>query len=230
MRTTDDNKGGARLEAELVDPRAGAALRESEQRLRDQQRLVAGLRHRVRNTLAMVRSLVRRTAQNSRTVEEMAAHLQGRIDAFARVQAKMMMTDGSVNLMSLVEDELLAHATREGKHLVLEGEEVSLGGKPAEMLGLAIHELSANAVKFGALVADGGQIRVSWKVEERRLRLIWEEGGLSEPLARPDREGFGLELLGRVLPYEIDADTTVEFRPEGLRFVLSMPVGENVRR
>jgi len=50
------------------------------------QRLHAELQHRVRNTLAVIRSIVRRTAESSETVEDFATHLDGRIDAFSRVQ------------------------------------------------------------------------------------------------------------------------------------------------
>ena len=49
--------------------------------------LLAELQHRVRNTLAVIRSIARRTAETSSTVEDYAMHLEGRIDAFARVQA-----------------------------------------------------------------------------------------------------------------------------------------------
>jgi two-component system CheB/CheR fusion protein len=60
------------------------------------------------------------------------------------------------------------------------------------------------------------------------LRLSWEESGLDQPVTGPERQGFGLELLQRTLPYDLRADTEVEFRREGLRFRMAMPLGPGV--
>lgn len=144
----------------------------------ERQRLLLGeLQHRVRNTLGVVRSIARRTALTSESVEEMAAHLDGRIDAFARVQAMVTRRpEGGVDLATLIEDELRAHAAREGEKIRVSGMDVLLKAKPAETLSLAIHELTTNAVKHGAL-AQGGWLAVRWTVADGRLRLVWEERG-----------------------------------------------------
>lgn len=187
--------------------------------------LLAELQHRVRNTLAVMRSITRRTAQNSETVDEMAGHLEGRIDAFARVQSMATRApDGAIDLTALIEDELVAHAAREGEQLSLKGPEVRLKAKAGELISLAIHELATNAVKYGALTNTGGKLAISWKVQGNRLELVWQEGGVAGRVAEPSHEGFGLELLRRVIPYELSAETEVDFRPKGLRFTLSMPL------
>jgi PAS domain S-box-containing protein len=200
---------------------------------RHQQTLLAELQHRVRNTLAVVRSIARRTAETSDSVEEMAAHLQGRLDAFSRVQAVVTRNpEAGIGLAGLVEDELLAHAVREGERLTIEGEEISLKSRPAETLSLAIHELATNAVKYGALSSGEGLISVQWARAEQdgqeRLKLVWRESGVDMKESRPGRQGFGLELLQRTLPYDLRAETRVEFGADGLRFTLDMPLGPNV--
>jgi PAS domain S-box-containing protein len=200
---------------------------------RHQQTLLAELQHRVRNTLAVVRSIARRTAETSDSVEEMASHLQGRLDAFSRVQAVVTRNpEAGVGLGSLIEDELLAHAAREGDRLLIEGSSISLKPRPAESLSLAIHELTTNAVKYGALSSSEGRIKVRWfrEVEdgEERLKLIWEESGVDMSRSHPDRTGFGLELLQRTLPYDLRARTELEFRPQGVRFTLDMPLGSHL--
>ena len=199
-----------------------------------QRTLLAELQHRVRNTLAVVRSIARRTADQSGTVDEMSSHLQGRLDAFSRVQSAVTRNpDAGVDLTSIVEDELLAHAAREGRHLKINGPELGLKPKAAETLSLAVHELATNAVKYGALSDEAGSLSVTWKREQAegadRLKLLWEEAGLPEALpGEPERQGFGMELLTRTLPYELRADVSVEFRPQGLRFALEMPLGSDV--
>ena len=228
-RSTDNFIAGAVLTFHDVTGtvKAEAALRESEGRLRI---LLAELQHRVRNTLAMVKSIALRTAESSGSVEEMAAQLAGRFDAFARVQAVVTSNpDAKIELSSIVHDELKAHAIGEGERLSIDGPPISLQTKPAESISLAIHELATNAVKHGAL-ANGGRIDVKWKIEgndgQRHLRFVWSEEGLEEPLTDPDRRGFGLELLTRVLPYDLKAKTDVKFERNGLRFSLHAPMDD----
>lgn len=196
---------------------------------RHQRLLLAELQHRVRNTLGVVRSIVRRTAGTSRTVEDMEGHLQGRLSAFSRVQAALTRAaEAGVELAHLVDDELLAHAAREGETIRATGPEVNLPPRVAEALSLAVHELASNAVKHGALSTDTGRLKVSWRTENRDgaewLHFTWQEFGVRVPANAPAREGFGLELLERSLPYELDARTRAEFLPTGFRFTLSMPL------
>jgi PAS domain S-box-containing protein len=194
-----------------------------------QKMLLGELQHRVRNTLGVIRSIGRRTAESSADVEDMWSHLEGRIDAFSRVQAAVTRKpDAGVDLASLIEDELRAHAAREGERLRVSGPDLALKPRTAETLSLAIHELATNAVKYGALGAPTGMLSVTWRRELGRLELFWEEGGLQGLSPTPARHGFGLELLQRTLPYELDAESRIEFRPQGLRFALSVPLGPNV--
>ena len=200
---------------------------------RHQQTLLAELQHRVRNTLAVVRSIARRTAQTSDSVDEMASHLQGRIDAFSRVQAVVTRNpEAGIDLAGLIEDELLAHAAREGERLTIVGPEISLKPRPAESISLGIHELATNAVKYGALCSAEGRVAVRWARERsaagEALVLVWEESGVEMDGAEPERQGFGLELLQRTLPYDLRADTRVEFNRGGLRFTMNMPLGADV--
>jgi two-component system CheB/CheR fusion protein len=212
-----------------AEHRAAEALRESHAH---QQTLLAELQHRVRNTLAVVRSIAQRTAENSNSVEGMLSHFRGRLDAFSRVQAALTRNvGGTVSLITLIEDELVAHAAREGEQVSIEGPEIMLEVKTAERLSLAIHELTTNAVKHGALTSDKGRIRISWKREKAtdgaRLLLNWKESGV-EVEENPEREGFGMELLLRSLPYDVQGETKVALHPHGLEFDLSMPLPEPV--
>jgi PAS domain S-box-containing protein len=206
--------------------RAEIALRDSE---RHANLLLAELQHRVRNTLAVVRSIARRTAENSSSAEDMLAHFQGRLDAFSRVQAALTRSPhGRVELMSLVEDEFVAHATHEGGQVKIAGPNVDLEPKTAERLSLAIHELTTNAVKHGALVNPRGRVRVTWNTETtgdgQRFELTWKESGVKVNGRRIVREGFGMELLRRSLPYDLQGETEVELERDGLRFQLRMPL------
>jgi two-component sensor histidine kinase len=87
---------------------------------------------------------------------------------------------------------------------------------------LALHELTTNAIKFGALSAAQGRVAVAWDENERDgyLRLEWREAGVPVLLTTPRTHGFGVELLENTLPYELGARTSVEFAPGGLVCVI----------
>lgn len=213
--------------------RAEAALRESEARLRT---LLAELQHRVRNTLALVKSITTRTAESSDSVDEMAAHLTGRLEAFARVQSAVTRNpDAGIDLMSLLSDEMLAHAAHEGDQFTAKGPTVALQAKAAESLSLALHELTTNAVKHGALHGrNGGRIAVRWDYAgsdgNRYLEFEWRERGVDGVDRKPPRVGFGMELLKRILPYDLGAKTEVGIGADGLKFAMQLPISHLVER
>jgi two-component system CheB/CheR fusion protein len=191
-----------------------------------QQARFAGLQHHMRNTLAVIRSIVRRTMEKSEYLEEAAAHLEGRINAFARVQAAITRHPSiEINLASIVADELRAAGGREGENLAIEGPPLTLAPKAAETMGLAIHELATNALKYGALASSSrsGRIDIQWRLEEDLLRFVWAESGVDD-LKQTERLGFGFEVLERTLPYELGAMVELRFAPSGLSFTAALPL------
>lgn len=199
-------------------------------RLREHERLLlAELQHRVRNTLAVIRSIARRTADTTDTAEDYAMHLEGRINAFARVQAAVTRDPlGGVSLLDLVAEELIAATAREGENATLEGPNVRLSGREAEIFGLAIHELATNAIKFGALSEPAGRISIRWSIEETEnqpiLHFVWKEKGLHLDPEEPRRRGFGTELLERTLSYQLLGEGKASFEQDGVRCVIRMPL------
>jgi two-component system CheB/CheR fusion protein len=193
-----------------------------------QKVLLAELQHRVRNTLAVIRSIARRTAETSETVEDYAMHFDGRLDTFARVQAAVTRDPtAGIDLAALVAEELISCAAREGEQFNLSGPAVRLQPKAAETLGLAIHELATNAVKYGALSSRNGHMTVAWHLEDRdgaqRLRVEWTETGVPVLAHAPRRSGFGTKLLTQTLPYQLRGTTTLTFQPGGLQCTIELP-------
>ncbi len=192
-----------------------------------QKTLLAELQHRVRNILSVIRSMVRRTQEEGQTAEEFIQHLEGRLGALARTQVLLTRrVDAGVDLETLIRGELLAHAA--GKDQVrISGPNVELPPKAAEVLTLAVHELTTNSVKYGAL-AQNARIEIDWDVDEdsgeRRLRLRWSEHGVSMVQDAPRREGFGTELITRRVAYELRGTGTLEMRPGGILCTLDFPL------
>lgn len=222
----------AALRAEIT--RLQQQLEEAERR---NSMLLSKLQHRVRNTLAIIRSVARRTAQASCTVEGFLAHLDARLSAIARAQMMALRDAGeSLSLDQLLGEELLAHAAHEGEQVSLDGPAVRLGFAVAGPLGLAIHELVANAVKHGALSVPQGRIKVSWQMEAGQdqdgrgpaLCLDWQETGVPTAGPAPRRRGFGTEMIEQTLPYELGATASLGFGPDGMHCKIILPVTVNV--
>ncbi len=197
------------------------ALRESDRR---QRTLLGELQHRVRNNLAVVRSITRRTAEASDTAEDLAAHLDGRIGALSRAQAEATRDpERGMDLRALIDDELLAAAIVEHERVRVDGPNVRLRHKAGETLTLAMHELVTNSLKFGAL-SDDGALSITWRVHGDRLALDWSERLREADPARVPRRGFGTEMLDQTLPYELGADVAFEVGASTVRCGIRLPL------
>lgn len=189
----------------------------------------AEVEHRARNTLSLLRSIVARSAPLQTGVEEFAMHLQGRIEALARIQlAGAVGGHRGIDLATLVAEELQAAAAHEDEQVTVEGPPVSVGFRAAEKIGLAVHELATNALKYGALAEPEGTVEVRWRIDSERepaLVLDWTERGVAGPVVRL-RDGFGSELIERALPYELAATTILAFEPGGARCTMRFPLAK----
>jgi two-component system CheB/CheR fusion protein len=214
----------ADLHAEIACLRRRVSVEEAQNRV-----LLSSLRHRVRNALAVIRSVARRTAQNRETVADFQAHLDARLGAIARAQEMALRdADETVLLSELLAEELRAHAAREGDQFTLSGPRVRLGYGVAGPLSLAIHELATNAVKFGALSASSGRIEVVWRTRragsDQAIELSWRETGGMIPPPSDRQKGFGTEMVERTLPYELNATTSLTFGADGLECLIKLPI------
>jgi two-component system, chemotaxis family, CheB/CheR fusion protein len=197
-----------------------------------QRLLLAELQHRVRNTLGVVRSIARRSAETSTSVEDYASHLDGRLNAFARTQAMVTRDpEGGVDLEYLVVEEMLGYNAREGEQLRVSGPPVRFQPKAAETFALAIHELATNAIKYGALSRPTGKVDVSWRLDTggdpTELILDWKERG-GPRVEPPQRNGFGTELLEKTLAFELKGKTTLNYDPTGLHCTIEILLNRRV--
>ncbi len=202
-------------------------------RLQDRQQvLLHELQHRVRNILALVRSVALRTARTSEDVQGYARTLEGRINAMARTQNVLTSApDATIALSTILRDEIEANGGEIGGAVTLSGPDVILSGKAAESLTLALHELSTNAAKYGALATPEGRLAVTWTVEAgpagEAVALVWQESAVPRPV--PGRRGFGSELVENVVPYELGGTGKLEFGSDGIRCLLGLPVTADIR-
>jgi two-component system, chemotaxis family, CheB/CheR fusion protein len=189
--------------------------------------LLAGMQHRTRNLLASVRSLAAYTAEHAESVAEFTEHFDGRLTALARCQGIIMRSgDEGADLEELLREEFLSHAVDQSEQITLSGEGVRLGPRVAEAIGLALHELTTNALKYGALANDAGELAISWIKFDGSVAIDWAETGAPAPV-RARREGFGRELIERGLPFQLGAHTTLEFKPTGVHCRITAKVSDS---
>ena len=183
---------------------------------------LAEYQRHVKNLVATIRSIAIRTAETSASLEEFSAHFDGRLAALARTQ-HILVRAGSfdIDLEEMVHEELLAQAA--GKDSMVQGPSVRLSSKTAEALGLALHELAVNAVKYGALAGSDGQLAITWQTDANGLLLEWRESGVAAVDPRPGHCGFGREWIERGLPYQLKASTELEFLPGGVVCTIALP-------
>lgn len=198
-----------------------------------QQLLLAELQHRVRNILTVVRSVFSRTVESGGSIEEIADHYRGRLDSLARTQVIVTQrADGTVDLENLIRDELLSVGVSGSPSISIEGPDVTLRSREAESLGLAIHELTTNALKYGAIKIPDATLDIRWTTNmdyggRPRLHLTWLEQGVPAVALHPVREGFGMELIKEALPYRLGAETSFELRDGGICCTISLPLPED---
>jgi PAS domain S-box-containing protein len=172
--------------------------------------------HRANNLMAVVQGAV--SLSHAETVPELKSVLIGRITALAR--AHQLLADGrweGADLRRLIEDELHPFANPGDGRVSVEGEAFALSPQLAQSVAMAVHELTTNAVKHGALSVDSGRVEVSWTASApgRAPVITWRERG-GPPAPAPGRRGMGMTLLERALQGAADGRTEIEWADEGL--------------
>ena len=168
--------------------------------------------HRSNNLLGLVQSLVHLTKADS--VDEYRAAIEQRLIALAganRLISKARWEN--VDLRSLVEIELGPYADRQ---VAISGAPISLSPPSAQYLGMLVHELCTNAVKYGALSVEDGRVKLKWSVDDNgSLMLVWsEEGG--PPVVEPVEKNTGSAVIEGSIRH-LRAEIFREWRREGLR-------------
>lgn len=202
-----------------------AALRWFEEQASIRNSLTRELNHRVKNTLANVLSIIALTRRRVESLDDFADSLDGRIRALSATHDLLTRSDwGTTPVRSVIEAELLPYASAGDHQVELAGPDVELAPNDALSLGLATHELATNAAKYGPLSTSGGKVSVIWRmVAENLLRIEWQESG--GPPVPPQRgRGFGTDLIERIVAKELNNPVRLEFDPNGVRCVLTIPV------
>jgi two-component sensor histidine kinase len=209
-----------------IDQVSGAlvnAQRSIEDKNRQAKRLMDELNHRVKNTIATLQALARYSYYPGETGDSFYDRFEGRLIALTKTHDLLTHTRwDNASLQEIARNELDAY----GERVVIKGEEVFLGPRMALSLAMVLHELATNAVKYGSLSREDGEVALSWEIVGEELRLAWRESGGPEVI-RPEERGFGMRLIEASARRELGGTVEFDFRSEGLvcKVAIPLPVG-----
>ncbi|HEX8578082.1 MAG TPA: sensor histidine kinase, partial [Allosphingosinicella sp.] len=180
-----------------------------------QRLLINELNHRVKNTLALVQGLALQSFRDGRDPAEARTAFQHRLAALAAAHDLLTRESWEGATLRGLAEGALGHLIGQERRVEISGPDVTLGPKAAVSLVMALHELSTNASKYGALSVPSGRVTVAWTLDGDRLRLEWREQG-GPPVTAPGRRGFGLRMIERALAADLGGGVAMEFEPTGL--------------
>jgi two-component system, chemotaxis family, CheB/CheR fusion protein len=205
------------------------ALRVSEAQMRV---LIDELQHRTRNLIGVVMAVVERTGSAGQTMDQFKTSLSERLMALARVQGLLSRAapGEGVTFDSLLESEISAQSENGGT-VTLDGPlGIILNSISVQALAMALHELTTNALKYGALGQDDGRLAIRWRVQAESgsswILVDWKESGVvgAGASARPKGAGNGRRLIEDALPYQFGARTTFAIEPDGVHCTIALPL------
>ncbi len=208
-----------------LERRVAERTEELEQATKRQELLAREVDHRAKNALAVVQSIVRLTRADS--VENFSRAVHGRIRAMANAHALLSASRwAGASLAQLVDEELSPFQA--GARTEASGPAVTLRPAAAQAVAMALHELATNAAKYGSLSVKGGVVAVSWRVRNDVLIIEWSEFGGPMVKAPPERVGFGAKVIEASIAEQLSGDVHLEWRPQGLRCVLTIGGADGV--
>jgi len=190
--------------------------------------LMREVNHRSKNLLTVVLSMARQTARNSQPAEFIDRFSQ-RLYALSGSQDLIVQGNwGGVSVKGLVQSQL-QHLGEELKanRIRIEGPAMVVTPTAAQGIGMALHELSTNALKYGSLSSTAGTVLVDWETtaDGKSFKIRWTEKG-GPLVSPPEHKGFGRTVIERMAALSVGGSVELDYAPEGMQWQLTAPLEE----
>jgi two-component sensor histidine kinase/PAS domain-containing protein len=199
-------------------------LKEQEEHLRV---IMRELNHRTKNLLTIIMSLARQTSRGFNVPEAFLIRLQDRLKALASAHDVLAKQEWvGADLRAVIQGQLQYQLEAYPNRISFVGDPCLLPAEAAHYVGMAVHELGSNAVKYGALSCEGGRVEIAWTVadnDDRTLELRWLEIG-GPQVEPPQQMGFGSTILKTLTARATGGACTYEFQATGVRWTLLAPL------
>jgi CHASE1-domain containing sensor protein/two-component sensor histidine kinase len=212
-------------DAQRAAEREAALLRASSE---EKDLLLREMKHRIKNVIARIQAIARQTTRNAASLGDFQASFDARLGAMAKTYDLLTESQWTGALLEdVLKSELVSIVGRTDVTYQASGPSVMLAAREVLALGLVFHELTTNALKYGALAHDSGALQIAWEVADasrgRRLKLEWTEE-FAEPVENPGKSGFGSRLIDMAIMRELEGRVEREFEPNRLRVKIELPL------
>jgi two-component sensor histidine kinase len=215
---------GAALDAFMSEVLANREARQKADAARDLMR--DELEHREKNLLATIQAVARQTFSN--TGNDAALRIfSDRLYAISEAN-RLLKQSGwtSTPLRHLISNAVSTFIGDNHDRVEAKGPDLVVKGNVATAIGMSIHELCTNAVKYGALSTDTGKVLIEWDVQPGEkgdvFTLQWTERG-GPPVIKPERTGFGSKVIKHALSAQTGGSVEIIYDPQGLVCRLTAP-------
>jgi PAS domain S-box-containing protein len=192
------------------------------------QLLMREVSHRAKNMLSLVHAIARQTA--AREPEDFIERFTERIQALAANLDLLIRSEWQgVDVEDLVRAQLAHFADLIGSRIAVEGPKLHLNAAASQAIGLALHELSTNAGKYGALSVAAGRVDVGWRLNGDMFTMSWTERD-GPPVSRPERWGFGSTVIDPMAKSSVAGEVQLDYAPSGLVWRLTCPATNAMER
>jgi PAS domain S-box-containing protein len=183
------------------------------------------LAHRIKNIFALFAGLLRLSLREHPELQPLAAPLEERVQALSRAHAFVQGSSSGAGSLQLLLARLLAPYSTDDGRVAMTGDDVLLNESATTPLALIFHELTTNALKYGGLHHEGGNIRIALTHQDADLHVDWKETSAVPPAVRATA-GFGSKLLRTAVESQLRGQLTHSWEPTGLRVELRLPISE----
>lgn len=204
-----------------------SAAKENERRIRI---LLREVNHRVKNQYAVILSIINETFRRTPSPQEFEQKVRQRIMSLASSHDLLVSADwngASVADLLMSQLNVIPHEDL----VTISGPLVTVSPAAVQHLGIALHELTTNSMKYGVLGAGRGNIDVNWGIEEseeygRSFYLRWEETAENAAAESTSSEllgGFGTVVLTRLASEAFGGTATYSATDSGVIWSLLAP-------
>jgi two-component sensor histidine kinase len=200
---------------------------EAHKQAEEQIRLLMNeVNHRSKNLLSVVTAIAQQTAASS--PQEFVKKFSSRVQALAVNHDLLVKSQWrSIDASELIGGQLAHFGDLVGKRILFDGPPIRVSSAAAQSIGMVVHELSTNTVKYGALSGGEGRIDIGWEIErsgaEPVFSICWTERN-KRPIVAPTHRGFGTTVVTKMVEMSLDGETVLEYTSTGLIWRLACPL------
>lgn len=186
--------------------------------------LMRELAHRSKNQLSVIASMAKQSAKAADSLPDFIAGFERRIYSLAR-STDLLLAHGpaGIAVREVFAQQVDPLCPIETGRVRLSGPAVTINTQSAQILGMAAHELAANAARYGAFADPAGTIDITWTIEAEVMRIVWRER--RSPLeGSPARRGFGTTVLETMVSRSLGAEVVRTFHADGIEWQAAIPL------